>query len=305
MKDRLIRGLTKAGNFRFFAVDGTELCRVASNLHQLSPGEKHILGRLLCAAVMMGADLKNVKDLITINIDSVGPVKGAMATADCRGNVKGYLKSPMRENPDAIQYADYLPENLLGKGQLTVIRDMGLKHPHIGQIELAYGTIARDLTYYFAHSEQIPTSISLGVLLDEQGEIKKAGGFIIQVLPGTGNEEIELLEESLAKFPNFTDILDMEYDLEKIITDIIFHQFEVEIMDSMYCEFSCNCSQERFAQGLDLLERDEIEQAISVDESIEMNCHFCNKKYQYDPLYLTKYLLNQKDKSKNEAGKIQ
>ena len=165
---------------------------------------------------------------------------------------------------------------------MTIIKDTGMKNPYIGTVELLYGTIAKDLTYYFVQSEQIPTSIGLGVLINDKKEVQQAGGFMIQLMPNTPDKVISVLEDNLEKFPNFTDVMDMGFPIEKIISDFILKGFEPIIKDTIPAQFHCDCSKEKFSEGLKLLGKKELKKAIRENEILETNCHFCNSKYKYN-----------------------
>lgn len=281
LKDKILRGITKNKLIRFFAVNSTETIRKSVNIHDLSITNAVLMGRLLSGGLMMGIDLKSDKNSLTIKIDGDGPVGKALVTSNKKGEVKGYVNNPQTEislNPhtNSIDVAA-----ALGKGTLTVIKDLNLKTPYMGQVELKYGTIAKDLTYYIAASEQIPSSIGLGVLIEPDGTIRQAGGFMVQLMPETPEEVILHLEENLAKFPNLTDVMDMGFSIEKIIFDFILKGFEPEILEEVEAKYKCDCSQEKFAKGLKLLSKQELEDAIEKKEILKVHCHFCNKEYKY------------------------
>ncbi len=277
MKDRIITGISKDKSIRFFAVDATETVKKGIEIHQLFQPDSIILGRLLIAAIMMGIDLKSDKDRITLKIESDGPIGGALVTSDKNGNVKGYVNKPGAAASKGIIGI----KDAIGNGVLTIIKDLGLKHPYIGTVKLIYGTIARDLTYYFVKSEQIPTSISLGVLIDEHGNIRQAGGFMVQLLPETKEEIISKVEKNIRSFPNLTDMMDMGYSIEKVINDFILKDLSPEIKRTVPVRYYCDCSKEKFARGLKLLGKEELEEALEKGEKLEIVCHFCRKKYIY------------------------
>ena len=278
MKDRIITGISEDKSIRFFAVDATETVRKGIEIHQLFLPDAMILGRMLIAALMMGIDLKSEKDLITLKIECNGPINGVLVTADKNGHVKGYLN----RSGAAAQKGVFDMKKAIGDGVLTIIKDLGLKQPYIGTVKIIYGTIARDLTYYFAKSEQIPTSISLGVLIDEKGNIRQAGGFMIQLLPDTSEKIISKIEQNIRSFPNLTDMMDMGYSIEKIIENFILKDLKPEIKRTIPARYFCDCSKEKFAEGLKLLGKTELEKALEKGEKLEIVCHFCGRKYVYD-----------------------
>jgi molecular chaperone Hsp33 len=292
--DKILRGITQNKCIRFFAVNSTRSVQKAIELHNLSITNAVLLGRLLSAALMMGIDLKSDKDALTIKIDGDGPVGKALATANKKGEVKGYVNNPQLElpiNPDTntIDVA-----KAVGRGTLTIIKDLGLKNPYIGQVELQTGTIAKDLTYYFAASEQIPSSVGLGVLIEPDGSVRQAGGFIVQLMPETPEDVISRLEENLAKFPNLTDMMDMGFSIEKIINEFILKGFQPEFLTEMAAKYSCDCSYQKFAAGLKLLSKQELQEAIDKNETLTVHCHFCNKDYKFGKGKIEKILLEMK-----------
>jgi molecular chaperone Hsp33 len=281
LKDRIIRGITKNKFIRFFAVNSTETVKEAVELHNLSITNSVLFGRLLSGGLMLGMDLKSAQDSLTIKIDGDGPIGKALVTANKYGEVKGYVNNPQLElslNEDS-QLIDVA--KAIGKGTLTIIKDLGLKNPYSGQVEIKYGTIAKDLTYYFAASEQVPSSVGLGVLIDPDGSVRQAGGFIVQLMPDTPDEFIVQLEENLAKFPNLTDVMDMGFSIEKIIADFILKGFNPEFLEEIEAKYKCNCSFKKFEKGLKLLSKKELQEAIDTNEILTVHCHFCNKDYNY------------------------
>ncbi|MCF7814410.1 MAG: Hsp33 family molecular chaperone HslO [Candidatus Cloacimonetes bacterium] len=281
MKDKILRGITKNKYIRFFAVNSTETVKIAFELHNLSITNAVLLGRLLSAALMLGIDLKSRQDSLTIKIDGDGPVGKALVTANKIGNVKGYINNPQTELPLNPQTNSIDVAAAIGNGMLTIIKDLNMKNPYMGQVELKYGTIAKDLTYYFAASEQIPSSIGLGVLIEPDGTIRQAGGFMVQLMPETPEEVISQLEENLAKFPNLTDVMDMGFSIEKIISDFILKGFDPIFLEEMDANYKCDCSSKKFEKGLKLLSKKELQEAIEKNEELNVHCHFCNKDYKF------------------------
>lgn len=279
-RDYMVRATAANGQILAFAATTRNTVQAAVTAHGLSPVAAAGLGRLLTGGVMMGSTMKQKEDLLTLQILCNGPINGMTVTADAYGRVKGYVN-----NPHVL-----LPANKKGKldvggavnqGTLRVIKDMGLKEPYIGQTELISGEIAEDLTYYFATSEQVPSSVALGVLMNkEDNTVSQAGGFIIQLLPFAEEDIIEKLEKRIASIPGITSLLSQgktpETILEELLTDM-----DLQINNKMGIEFFCNCSKERVEKVLLSLSKKEISEIIKEGKPVELNCHFCNKKYQF------------------------
>ena len=279
MHDYMVRATAAGAQIRAFACTTKELVEEARKAHNLSPVVTAGLGRLLSAGCMMGSMLKGEDDLITLIVRGDGPLQGLTVTADSKGRVKGY---PLV--PDVI-----LPANAIGKldvggavgrGYLKVIRDMGLKEPYVGQTELQTGEIAEDLTYYFALSEQVPSSVGLGVLMEKDNTVKQAGGFIIQLMPFAEEEVISRLEENLQNIKSVTAMLEAGHTPEEMLTQIL-EGMDVEILGTMPVSFYCNCSRKRVQKALVGMGRRDLEDIIKDGEGIDVNCHFCNRNYHF------------------------
>ena len=279
MTDYMVRATADNAQISAFACTTKELTEKARRLHETSPVMTAALGRLLSAGVMMGNMLKGEEDLLTLQIKGDGPGRGLTVTADSKGNVKGYP-----DVPDVI-----LPPNAAGKlnvggalghGQLSVIRDMGLKEPYIGQTLLQTGEIAEDLTYYFATSEQIPSSVGLGVLMNKDNTVRQAGGFLIQLMPFAEDEVIDRLERNLANVTSVTAMLDQGLTPEQML-DLLLEGMEPEINDTVAVQFACNCNRHRIEKVLISLGKKELRDIIEEGQEIEINCHFCNTKYKF------------------------
>ncbi len=290
MSDRVLRGTTKNKNIRFFAVDATDTVKEAVKLHNLSITNTVILGRLLSAGLMLGMGLKDVRDEVTIKIRGDGPAEGAIVSARMNGQIKGYVYHPEIELPRNPDSKTIDVKNAIGNGTLTIMKDLGLKKPYSGTIELVSGEIAEDLAYYYLKSEQIPTAIGLGVLIEKDGSVKQAGGFLIQLMPNTPEEDIVKLETSLNKFPNLTDLMDMGYSIETLINKFIMKEFEIEIFETINANFHCDCSKENFRIGIKTLGKKEIQDIIETDGNVTAQCHFCSQSYLYDTNDLNKML---------------
>lgn len=279
MNDYMIRATAADGQIRAFATTTKEMVETAKNAHNTSPIATAALGRLMTAAAMMGSDLKGEGELLTLRIEGDGPIGGLLVTADGKGDVKGYAF-----NPDVM-----LPPNAQGKldvggslglGVLSVIKDIGLKEPYVGQTQLVTGEIAEDLTYYFATSEQVPSSVALGVLMNKDNTVRQAGGFIIQLLPGASDEIIDKLEAKLSGISSITALLNAGKTLEEILTDIL-GEFGLEILSKMPVQFRCDCDRSRVEKAIISIGRKEIQDMIDEGKEIEVNCQFCNKHYKF------------------------
>jgi len=281
MSDYMIRGTAAAGEIRFFAADSKDTVEFARNANQLSPIATAALGRLLTGCAMMGHMMKEDDDFLTVKIDCQGPIQGIMTSADHRGHVKGYVKNPLvdlpSKKPRKLNVGD-----ALDLGVLTVIRDTGLKEPYVGQTILQTGEIADDLTYYFATSEQTPSSVALGVLLNLDGTVRCAGGFIIQLLPNATEETVSILEERLSAIQSVTSFLDKGMSPEKIVQEIL-QGMDLEVMEKTPIVFRCDCSEQKTRDIIKSLPKEELTSMIEEEEQIEVVCHFCGKKY-----YLTR-----------------
>ncbi len=279
MEDYLVRAIAANGQVRAFAAYTKNTVETARQAHNTSPVVTAGLGRLLTAGAMMGSMMKGDRDVLTIKAEGSGPVGHYLVTADSKGNVKGYAA-----NPNVI-----LPANAAGKldvggslgvGLLTVIKDLGLKEPYTGTCELVSGEIAEDLTYYFASSEQTPSSVGLGVLMTKDNTVNVAGGFIIQLMPDATEETISIVEEKISTIKSVTSMLENGLDPEGII-NLILGGLDPEILDKMPVRFHCNCSKERVSKALIAIGKKELDNIIADNEPIEVKCHFCNKAYNF------------------------
>ena len=279
MSDYIVRATAADANIRAFAVTSREMVETAREDHMTTPVMTAALGRLLSAGAMMGAMMKGEKDLLTLRIHAGGPLQGITVTADSHGNVKGYVG-----NPDVC-----IPANSKGKldvagavgvGFMNVIKDMGLKEPYVGQVALQTSEIAEDLTYYFATSEQVPSAVGLGVLMNKDNTVRQAGGFIVQLMPFAEESTIAKLEENVQKITSVTNLLEEGHTPESLLEKVL-EGFDMEINEKVPTEFYCNCSRERVEKALISIGRKELNEMIQEGKSIEMNCHFCNKNYEF------------------------
>ncbi|MEZ0535648.1 Hsp33 family molecular chaperone HslO [Caldicellulosiruptoraceae bacterium PP1] len=269
---KVIRAITKDRKAILFVMDSTDIVEQATTIHNLPPIPAAALGRLLTAASMMGLMLKSEDHTVSLQIQCNGVLRGLVAVADSQGNVKGYVK-----NKEVITEINKLGKlnvkGAIGNGTLTVIKDLKLKEPYIGQIQLVSGEIAEDITHYFAISEQTPSAVALGVLIDKDLKIVSAGGMIIQLLPDADNKFIELVEQRIRGLSNFSKIL-KEKDVDTIAKDI-FEDIDYEILNEYNPTYKCDCSYEKAKTLITLLNDDE----INDQEDIEIVCSFCEKKY--------------------------
>ena len=280
MGDYIIRATAANDSIRAFAATTRETVQKARELHNTTPVASAALGRLLTAGAMMGIMLKGEKDLVTIQIKGDGPLEGEIVTADSKGRDKGYVFNPNVDIPPKS------PTKLdvggaVGKGFLTVIKDLGLKEPYVGKTELVSGEIAEDLTYYYAKSEQVASAISLGVLVDTDTNIKQAGGFIIQVMPGITEEILSRLESRINVVPYITELLSMG-DTPESILNLILGDMDLQIIDKVPTEYYCGCSRERVEKALLAIGKDDLKKILEEDKKAELSCHFCNKVYNFD-----------------------
>ena len=279
MDNYMIRATAADGMIRAFAATTRDVVEEARTRHNLSPIASAALGRLMTATLMMAWDMKSESDLLTIQIQCDGPIKGLLATADNSGRVKGYVN-----HPDVM-----LPPNDKGKldvggaldlGVLSVIRDTGLKEPYVGQTILISGEIAEDIAYYYATSEQVPSSVALGVLMNKDNTVRQAGGFIIQLMPGAGDELAEKLEKKIQGLKSMTTMLDEGNSPEEILK-LILDDFGLEINDKTPVHFYCNCDKERVEKVLISVGKKNLEEMINDGKPVELVCHFCGRKYEF------------------------
>ena len=277
--DYIVRATAANNQIRAFAATTRNLVEHARAAHNTSPVATAALGRLLTAGAMMGTMMKGEKDLLTLQIKAGGPLNGITVTADSKGNVKGYVG-----NPNVVLHANDKGKldvaGAVGVGFLNVIKDMGMKEPYAGQTMLQTSEIAEDLTYYFATSEQVPSSVGLGVLMEKDNTVKQAGGFILQLMPFTEEAVISRLEENLKKVTSVTQMLEEGCTPEKIL-EILLEGFDLEFNETAPTQFYCNCARQRVERALISIGKKDIQEMIDEGKEIEMNCHFCNKHYKF------------------------
>lgn len=287
-QDYIVRATAANHQLRLFAVTSRNLVEKARQIHGTSPVATAALGRLLTAGSMMGSMMKGEKDVLTLQIQCGGPIGGLTVTADASANVKGYVKEPMVVLPPNAQ-GKLDVSGALGPGFLNVIRDIGMKEPYNGQTHLVSGEIAEDLTYYFATSEQVPSSVGLGVLMDKDNHVKQAGGFIIQVMPFADEKVIDAVEASLKEVHSVTALLEEGMTPEDMIHHLM-GELDVEILDHIPTQYACNCSKERVSRAIASVGREEIESMVRDGETIEVNCDFCGSHYYFTVDELKEFL---------------
>ena len=279
MTDYIVRATAANNQIRAFAATTKETVEAARQAHNTSPVATAALGRLLTGGAMMGSMMKNDSDMLTIQIEGDGPIGGLTVTADSKGNVKGYVEHPeVMLPPNAQGKLDVA--GALGIGLISVIKDMGLKEPYVGQTILQTSEIAEDLTYYFATSEQVPSSVGLGVLMEHDNTVKQAGGFIVQLMPFVDDDVVDRLEVNIKKISSVTSMLDKGMTPEEILEEVL-DGFEVEVKDTMPAQFYCNCTKERVEKAIISIGKKDIQEMIEDGKPIEVNCHFCGKSYEF------------------------
>ncbi len=289
MKDYIIRASGANHSIRVFAAFTTNMVEKARKFHNTSPVASAALGRTLTASSMMGIMMKNEKDKLTVQIKGNGPIGNIVVVTNAKGIVKGYVDYPQVEVP--LKYAGKLDVGTaVGKeGTLTVIKDLGLKKPYVGSYSLVNGEIAEDFTAYFAYSEQQPSAVALGVLVDTNYSIKAAGGFIVQLLPDASEEIISILEKNLSNIPPISTLIDQGKMPEEIL-GLVMKELEYEILDKYEVDFECDCSKERLERALISIGKKDIEEILEKDKKAELVCHFCNKAYAFSAEDLNKII---------------
>lgn len=287
--DYILRATAANSNVRIFVASTKETVQKAFEIHHTTPVMTAALGRMLTACAMMGVTLKDANDLITLTVKGDGPAGGITVTGDFKARVKGCCYN---NNVDIPLKTDGKLDvsGALGKGTLTVIKDMGLKEPYVGQISLVSGEIAEDITYYFAKSEQTPSAVGLGVLIDRDYLIKQSGGFIVQLLPDADEEVISSLEKKIAGINSVTDLFEKGMTAEDILSYIV-GDFDYEVTEKIPVEYYCNCSRERVEKALISIGKKEISKIIEEDGHANIHCHFCNKDYEFDETALRSLII--------------
>lgn len=290
IQDHIVRGITKDGFVKAMAISSTNLVERARRIHKTTPTATAALGRVLTAASMMGNLQKVDNGALTLQVKGGGPLGTILATSDATGNVRGYVHNPSITLLE--KYAGKLDVGAaVGKdGMLTVIRDLQMKEPYIGSVALVSGEIADDVTAYFAQSEQTPTACALGVLVDTDQSVKVAGGYLIQLLPGTPDEVIDKLEAGIQKAGAVTPMLDEGLSPEEILRRVLA-DFETEFLETTPVEYRCYCSRERVAQTLITIGKKDLQELVEENKPIRVECQFCDNVYEFSPQELQTLLL--------------
>ena len=278
MKDYIVRATAANGQVRAFAATTKDVVEIARKDHNMSPIATVALGRLLTGGAMMGTMMKNDTDVLTIQIKGNGPLGAMTVTAEPDGHVKGCVANPQAMLPLKDGHMDIA--GAVGIGVLSVIKDIGLREPYVGDTILITSEIADDLTYYFATSEQVPSSVGLGVLMNKDNTVREAGGFIIQLMPNASDEFIDQLENRIKEIKSVTEMLEHGMTPEEIL-EHIFEGMDLQILDTIPTEFYCNCSKERVSAAVISVGKQELQKMIDDGEPIEVNCHFCNSHYKF------------------------
>ncbi|TJX13765.1 Hsp33 family molecular chaperone HslO [Tissierella creatinini] len=291
MKDYLIRAIDKSGRIRLFVAKTTNLVEESRRIHNTSPTATAAMGRSLTAGAMMGAMMKNEEDKLTIKISGNGPVGKILVVANNLGHVKADIDFPMADVPSRSDGKLDVGRLVGNDGTLTIIMDLGLKKPYVGQSSLVTGEIAEDIANFYMTSEQTPSAVSLGVLVDRDISCIAAGGYIIQLFPGVSDEDISKIENALAKIEPVSAMINKGLTPEEIMNQIL-GEFDMEVLGKLDLEYRCDCSRDKIEKVIVSLGRKEIEEMIHEDEEVEVVCHFCGTKYQFNKNDLCKLLVD-------------
>lgn len=291
MKDYLIRGMDKEGTIRIFVASTTNMVEAARTAHNTAPTSTAAIGRSLTAAAMMGVMMKNEDDRLTLKIAGGGPIGTIMMVANNMGDVKGYVDNPCADVPSRSDGKLDVKGVVGTNGNITTIMDLGLKDPYIGQANLVSGEIAEDIASYYLVSEQQPSAVSLGVLVDTDISVKAAGGYIIQLLGGISEESIVKIEEALKVIEPVSTLIDKGLSPEDIMHKIL-PEFDMQVLDKMEVRYKCDCSRARLEGVIKSIGNDEIKAIIEEDGKAEVVCHFCNTKYQFTKEDLEKIIVD-------------
>jgi molecular chaperone Hsp33 len=281
MKDSLLIATAQDDTVRIYAAVTTGVVEKAWTLHDTWPTATAALGRLLTGALIMGVMNDNPYRL-TVRISSDGPVGDILAVSNCRGRVKGYLSEP-HVDLDLNAQGKLDVAGALGKGYLSVTKDLGLKEPYQGIVPLQNGEIAQDLAFYFTKSEQTPSAVALGVLVNPAGSVRVAGGLVVQLMPGASETTAERLETELGRIPSITGVLEAGIAPLALVKRIIGAENDIKVLEELDAAYECDCSRERFTGPLLSLGRPELERLFAEQGEIEVRCHFCNRLYRYQP----------------------
>lgn len=294
----ILRAIDESETIKISAAITTDVVEEAAKIHKLSKTTSAALGRVLTAAAIIGSWQKNEQDSITLSINGNGPAGKIVATCKNDGYVKGYVTNPGADLPTREADGKIDVAGIVGEGNLTLVMDTGMKKPYTGTVNLTTGEIAEDLAVYFLQSDQVPSAVGLGVLVDVDYSIKAAGGFIIQLMPDATEEQISKLEENLKGLPSVTSILDEYHDAEKLI-EILMKDIDFKILEKREITYKCNCSREKVEDAIVSVGPREIEEILREDKKAEVSCYFCDKVYNFDESDLERMLKKAEDINKN------
>lgn len=300
----ILRAIDESETIKISAAITTDVVEEAAKIHKLSKTTSAALGRVLTAAAIIGSWQKNEKDSITLSINGNGPAGKIVATCKNDGYVKGYVTNPGADLPTREADGKIDVAGIVGEGNLTLVMDTGMKKPYTGTVNLTTGEIAEDLAVYFLQSDQVPSAVGLGVLVDVDYSIKAAGGFIIQLMPDATEEQISKLEENLKGLPSVTSILNEYHDAEKLI-EILMKDIDFKILEKREITYKCNCSREKVEDAIVSVGPREIEEILREDKKAEVSCYFCDKVYDFDESDLERMLKKAEDINKNRKVIIQ
>ena len=277
----ILRGTSKNHGIRIFAADTTSMVEEARRLHNTSPVASAALGRALTASSIMGIMMKGDNDKLTLSINGKGPLGTIVCVADSKGTVKGYVSNPLVDIPSRADGKLDVGSAVGINGLVTIIKDMGMKEPYTGQYPLVNGEIAEDLTAYYAYSEQQPSAIALGVLVDVDYSIKAAGGFIVQLMPEAEEKDIDILEKNLSQITSVSHLIDDGKTPEDLI-NLVLKDLEPIIYEKIPVSYKCDCSRERIEKALISIGKKDLDEIINEDKLAEISCHFCNTVYHFN-----------------------
>ena len=277
----ILRGTSKNHGIRIFAADTTSMVEEARRLHNTSPVASAALGRALTASSIMGIMMKGDNDKLTLSINGKGPLGTIVCVADSKGTVKGYVSNPLVDIPNRADGKLDVGSAVGINGLVTIIKDMGMKEPYTGQYPLVNGEIAEDLTAYYAYSEQQPSAIALGVLVDVDYSIKAAGGFIVQLMPEAEEKDIDILEKNLSQITSVSHLIDDGKTPEDLI-NLVLKDLEPMIYEKIPVSYKCDCSRERIEKALISIGKKDLDEIINEDKLAEVSCHFCNTVYHFN-----------------------
>ncbi|WML35870.1 Hsp33 family molecular chaperone HslO [Clostridium sp. OS1-26] len=295
MKDKIVRATAQNGDIRIIAAITTNLVNEGVKVHNCAPTAAAALGRMLTAGSLMGAMLKSESDSITLKISGGGEAQGVVVTAHSDGHVKGYIGNPQADLPPN-EKGKLDVSGIVGKnGNLFIIRDMGLKEPYVGQVPIYTGEIGDDLAYYFTVSEQTPSAVGLGVLVDKDLSVSAAGGFIIQMMPGANELVADIITYRLQEIPSITEMISKGMTIEEIL-NFIFDDMDLKILEDMEPSYKCDCSKERVERALISIGEKDLQDLYNEGKEEELKCHFCNKSYKFNSEEIGELLKSSKAK---------